>query len=293
MIQLNESVVNQWVQSDTLLQYGEEGLEVEVFQSMLVKMGFDPGPLDGDFGPRTQRATERFQEARIIMPDCVVGKQTRKEIYTCWKTNWDKGKVPFKHRSGVMVWGPHHPGLGGIPATFGKMSTFGGMLDPGDLMYDQSLISAKDPSGVKKRYPHMVEAGVFRDIDELPKQWVHPKNGNTYKPGISWMLNRMSFYIAMRWPKYQRMVMTKDPMMYQVLVGVPDKDLWCAVVPTDYGPAKKTFRNCDLSPGTADALALAEGAKDVMEDGAKLKTDSWVVHGWISSPVILGPITWE
>nr|WP_243153075.1 peptidoglycan-binding domain-containing protein [Sporotomaculum syntrophicum] len=38
--------------------------------------GFDPGPADGDFGPRTRRAVEQLQQCCGLKPDGVAGPRT-------------------------------------------------------------------------------------------------------------------------------------------------------------------------------------------------------------------------
>lgn len=45
------------------LARGDEGEEVLLLQSLLARRGFAPGPLDGAFGPRTERAVRALQKA--------------------------------------------------------------------------------------------------------------------------------------------------------------------------------------------------------------------------------------
>ena len=45
------------------LQEGSSGEAVEVLQRALLRAGFDPGPVDGEFGPMTA-AVRSFQAAR-------------------------------------------------------------------------------------------------------------------------------------------------------------------------------------------------------------------------------------
>lgn len=55
---------------------GSQGEDVEVVQRRLTKLDFDPGPIDGVFGNRTDAAVRRFQSARDLEVDGIVGPQT-------------------------------------------------------------------------------------------------------------------------------------------------------------------------------------------------------------------------
>jgi len=49
-------------------------------QARLRRLGFRPGPVDGLFGPRTEGAVVRFQAARGLSRDGVVGPATRRSL---------------------------------------------------------------------------------------------------------------------------------------------------------------------------------------------------------------------
>ena len=49
---------------------------VREVQRRLRSLGYHPGPVDGLYGPRTERAARRFQEARRLRADAVVGPRT-------------------------------------------------------------------------------------------------------------------------------------------------------------------------------------------------------------------------
>lgn len=62
--------------SHPVLRIGARGEDVKGLQRQLVAAGFDPGPVDGWFGPRTQAAVRAFQQGRGITVDGWVGPQT-------------------------------------------------------------------------------------------------------------------------------------------------------------------------------------------------------------------------
>lgn len=55
---------------------GSDGPAVKSLQTWLTLRGFDPGPQDGLFGPRTEGAVRAFQRARGLEVDGIVGPQT-------------------------------------------------------------------------------------------------------------------------------------------------------------------------------------------------------------------------
>jgi peptidoglycan hydrolase-like protein with peptidoglycan-binding domain len=58
------------------LQLGSEGGAVAMVQRILNDSGFDPGEINGVFGPRTDTAVKGFQQLMQIVIDGVVGNQT-------------------------------------------------------------------------------------------------------------------------------------------------------------------------------------------------------------------------
>jgi hypothetical protein len=58
------------------LKPGDTGSQVKVLQRALGALGFSAGTPDGDYGPTTQSAVERFQASKGITADGIVGPQT-------------------------------------------------------------------------------------------------------------------------------------------------------------------------------------------------------------------------
>ncbi|HHV99142.1 MAG TPA: LysM peptidoglycan-binding domain-containing protein [Clostridiaceae bacterium] len=60
---------------ETLLP-GSTGPDVKLVQSLLNKIGYNAGPIDGVFGPSTQQAVIAFQRDNNLLPDGIVGPAT-------------------------------------------------------------------------------------------------------------------------------------------------------------------------------------------------------------------------
>jgi len=61
---------------DPVLRLEDQGEAVERLQQLLAAAGFDPGPVDGHFGSKTDTAVRALQAARGLDVDGVVGAQT-------------------------------------------------------------------------------------------------------------------------------------------------------------------------------------------------------------------------
>jgi hypothetical protein len=63
-------------ESMSILWQGARGAAVEALQERLKTLGYDPGGVDGLFGPDTNAAVTAFQRDRKVFPDGIVGPQT-------------------------------------------------------------------------------------------------------------------------------------------------------------------------------------------------------------------------
>jgi peptidoglycan hydrolase-like protein with peptidoglycan-binding domain len=60
----------------TQLQRGDSGPAVRRLQQRLRYEGYNPGEIDGEFGPQTERAVRQFQRANGLYVDGVAGRET-------------------------------------------------------------------------------------------------------------------------------------------------------------------------------------------------------------------------
>jgi len=59
-----------------MLSSGSSGDAVTALQRKLYAMGFNPGAIDGIFGPRTDQAVRRYQEQKGLQVDGIAGPET-------------------------------------------------------------------------------------------------------------------------------------------------------------------------------------------------------------------------
>lgn len=85
-----------------MLKTGSRGDEVLALQKRLRAAGFDPGPLDGIFGGKTDAALRAFQEGAGISADGVAGPQTEAKLDEAEATSpvADAGKTAASEREG-------------------------------------------------------------------------------------------------------------------------------------------------------------------------------------------------
>jgi putative chitinase len=60
----------------TILKEGSSGPKVKSLQRKLKELRFNPGLIDGDFGPATKAALLAFQKSEGLLADGIAGPQT-------------------------------------------------------------------------------------------------------------------------------------------------------------------------------------------------------------------------
>jgi L,D-peptidoglycan transpeptidase YkuD (ErfK/YbiS/YcfS/YnhG family) len=64
----------------TTVRIGSTGAAVRCLQSRLNALGYDAGPVDGWFGPMTRAAVVRYQRAKGLEADGIVGRRTARSL---------------------------------------------------------------------------------------------------------------------------------------------------------------------------------------------------------------------
>ena len=62
------------------LRQGSRGNDVMEIHSLLEKMGYNPGPIDGIFGLRTKEKVQQFQRDNVLPADGIIGPNTNNVI---------------------------------------------------------------------------------------------------------------------------------------------------------------------------------------------------------------------
>lgn len=154
------------------LRRGNSGAAVTELQRALARDGFDPGAVDGKFGPATERAVRAFQKANGLDVDGVVGPMTRAAL-----------------AGGVVAPAPSLPPTTGA----GEPPTTGA---PGDVTTARSrtaTIGGVSTYQVQGKKGVAFKGGLSLDADGSPHAY-NPSNtgldalGNAGRPGNWWGL---------------------------------------------------------------------------------------------------------
>jgi len=96
------------------LRRGASGAYVKELQKALKAKGFNPGPIDGQFGPKTEAAVKAFQRANHLAVDGIVGPKTWGKLHAAGAASGSSGTSSSGSRPPV----PH--GRAAIERVFGQ-----------------------------------------------------------------------------------------------------------------------------------------------------------------------------
>lgn len=151
-----------------VLKVGSQGTDVMEIQSLLKKIGYNPGPIDGDYGQQTKNAVTQFQRDNNLDPDGIIGPQTYKIIDVLLRgydvyyvqpgdTLW---KIARDYYTSLNKITAANPGINPYQLQIGQKLIVPYGIDVVDTNIDYTYeIMERDIQGLKMRYP-FIEVGV-------------------------------------------------------------------------------------------------------------------------------------
>lgn len=150
------------------LRLGSRGPNVKLIQSLLVRIGYDPGVIDGIFGQQTREAVREFQLDNGLEPDGVIGPATWSrferflrgyDIYTIrtGDTFYNISRRYYTTLNAVLT---ANPGVDPERLRVGQTVTVPYGIDVvfTDIDYTYEIME-RDIRGLKARYP-FIEVGI-------------------------------------------------------------------------------------------------------------------------------------
>ncbi|MEL4106353.1 M14 family metallopeptidase [Oscillospiraceae bacterium WX1] len=151
------------------LSIGSTGPNVKLIQSLLNRIGYDAGPVDGNFGSRTKQAVAAFQRNNGLTPDGIVGPRTWAlfeplllgyDVYTV-RPGDTLYAIARRYYTTVQAIETANPGVVPTALTIGQRLTvpFGIDVVFTDIDYTYEIME-RQIRGLRARYPFL-EVGVI------------------------------------------------------------------------------------------------------------------------------------
>lgn len=146
------------------LSIGMSGTDVMEIQAMLHKIGYNPGPIDGIFGPQMQQAVISFQTGHGLTPDGIIGPVTYGamqryllgyDLYTV-QSGDSFYSIARKYHTNLALLLSANPGLNPDNLQIGQRITvpFGFNVVDTNISYTYDIMQ-QDIRGLKARYPFL------------------------------------------------------------------------------------------------------------------------------------------
>ena len=157
-----------------LLKIGSRGIYVQLLQSVLNRLGYGAGDVDGIFGQRTENAVKRFQRSVGIAVDGIVGKNTWNALMP-----YIDGFIEYTIKSGDTFWNlsrtfgtsvnaliAANPDIDPENLRIGSIITIpiGSSVVPTDMSYPYWLLKSNIYS-LLKRYPFLKTVNIGKSVD--------------------------------------------------------------------------------------------------------------------------------
>lgn len=102
-IKADKEIINLRSIISAILEFGDEGNNVKLYQRALQSVGITPGPIDGKFGRQTKAATIVFQNSVHIEPDGIAGPVTLNHLQDVINGNRELKVAPKPDESKIKV----------------------------------------------------------------------------------------------------------------------------------------------------------------------------------------------
>jgi g-D-glutamyl-meso-diaminopimelate peptidase len=150
------------------LTIGSRGPNVKLIQSLLARIGYNSGPVDGIFGSQTRQAVIEFQRNNGLVPDGIVGPATW-SLFERFLIGYDTYvirpgdtlyNIAIRYYTTVNAILTANPGINPLSLRVGQRITVPYGIDVvfTDIDYTYSIMD-RDIQGLKARYP-FIEVGV-------------------------------------------------------------------------------------------------------------------------------------
>ena len=152
------------------IKSGSKGEVVELVQRMLNEKGYACGSADGIFGTKTKNAVEKYQKAKGLSVDGIVGDNTYAKLFAdCLLKNGSRGELEQGNWSGVIhVCSSHEKNLRSRIEPFSETDENGVIVRAGYVI-DMWEVPDRAPSGsgsITAGYGYPNEAGpIPEDFD--------------------------------------------------------------------------------------------------------------------------------
>lgn len=151
-----------------ILRRGSTGVYVKLIQSLLARIGYNPGPVDGIFGAQTEQAVIAFQRDNGLVADGIVGPQTWNlferflrgyDVYTI-RPGDTLAAIARRYYTTVGAILTANPGINPLNLRVGQRITvpYGIEVVFTDIDYTYDIME-RDIQGLRARYP-FIETGV-------------------------------------------------------------------------------------------------------------------------------------
>ncbi|MBI2611012.1 peptidoglycan-binding protein [Candidatus Kaiserbacteria bacterium] len=162
------------------LRVGSSGADVTKLQQALSDAGFDPGPIDEQFGSKTAAALQAYQQANGLTADGVAGSRTYGQLFPNPTDNWLKagpGRARLlaeTHAETLFQAGQVDRRAFPTPQHLADRVIAGSIIESN---YDLGLPSSTDVGNEKTNYgPLQIQAGTLKEAGGDPKNYSLAEN---------------------------------------------------------------------------------------------------------------------